>query len=618
MSGVFGIFESCEQNNIFQTANKMLDLLKHFDWTICEAEVVDQQIVLGRAGINIFNKSPQPVYNSDKDIALVMSGEIYNLETFPKNPDHASSLEEILLWLYEREGTYFIPKLNGAFILAVWDGKERKIILANDYMGFYPTYYSLQNGNFVFAPEVKAILGFPGLKKELDMVALSQYMRFQHLLGNRTFFEDIHLLPPASILRFDVTTGRNSIENYWSFADLPLNKDISFDDAVDETARLLQKAICRLSEDDYRPGVFLSGGLDSRSIIGFMKRRPVSTISFGHKDSLDVVCAGRIAKIAGSDHHWYDMRDGNWVLDYIDRHLELTEGFHSWIHSHGISTLDEARQIMDVNLIGWCGGTVMGSKDSIEPQQIHAVDNQALLNRLFYLFNQKYTWPSIIESEERLLYTEETWDKVRGLAFDSFREEFEPYRNVRKDIRGESFFIRNNLRRLTQNMLAIYRGYIEVRIPFFDYDLIQFLYSIPAETRGVKELYWAMIQRKLPRYVWVPNSNDELLPLYTPALRDFNDLGLKLKRRIAKYTHQRLFPVNTTTLYADYENYLRSDLRQWAEDILYSPIFKERGIFNQEFVKTLMKRHLSGNEEWTIGKIAPIITYEMMLRKYFD
>jgi hypothetical protein len=80
----------------------------------------------------------------------------------------------------------------------------------------------------------------------------------------------------------------------------------------------------------------------------------------------------------------------------VDFHLDLTEGFHSWIHAHGISTLPQARQLMDVNLTGWDGGTIMGDPDTIEPLQGDAVDDMALATRLFCLLNQKYTFSTVI------------------------------------------------------------------------------------------------------------------------------------------------------------------------------------------------------------------------------
>jgi len=93
-------------------------------------------------------------------------------------------------------------------------------------------------------------------------------------------------------------------------------------------------------------------------------------------------------------------------------------------------------------------------------------------------------------------------------------------------------------------------------------------------------------------------------------------LAVKLKRRFNRHLWP-IFP-ERYTLYADYENYLRDELRSWAENILFDRRTAERGIFNPAFLRTLMDRHLSGLEEWTIGKIAPVITYEMMLRRFCD
>ena len=93
-------------------------------------------------------------------------------------------------------------------------------------------------------------------------------------------------------------------------------------------------------------------------------------------------------------------------------------------------------------------------------------------------------------------------------------------------------------------------------------------------------------------------------------------LTAKLKYRFSRH----LWPISARrdTLYADYENYLRGELRSWAEDVLFGRRTAERGIFNSAFLRTLMARHLSGLEEWTIGKIAPVMTYEMMLRRFYD
>jgi asparagine synthase (glutamine-hydrolysing) len=258
----------------------------------------------------------------------------------------------------------------------------------------------------------------------------------------------------------------------------------------------------------------------------------------------------------------------------------------------------------------------MGHKEQIEPLQVSSVDDSAFITRLFYLFNQEYTWPSITEAEENLLYCQPIHSKLQGLAFESFRDEISYYLDYRSDLRGEYFYIHNHCRRLTHNLVTFTRSHIEVRFPFFDYELIEFLYSIPAEVRGHRKLYRSVIQRQTPQLAYIPYEHDEFLPTTHTVIRDTHALSVKLMRRINRHLW-RIFP-KLNTLYADYENYLRTDLREWAESILFDQRTVERGIFDPKYLRSLMDRHLSKQEEWTIGKIAPIITYEMMLRRYYD
>jgi asparagine synthase (glutamine-hydrolysing) len=115
---------------------------------------------------------------------------------------------------------------------------------------------------------------------------------------------------------------------------------------------------------------------------------------------------------------------------------------------------------------------------------------------------------------------------------------------------------------------------------------------------------------------YVPYDHDELLPTTRPLIRGVHTLAVKVKRRFNRHLWS-IFP-ERHTLYADYEAYLRDELREWAEEILFDRRTAERGIFNPSFLRTLLDRHLSGLEEWTIGKIAPVMTYEMMLRRLYD
>jgi len=615
MSGIFGIVDPRSRLNSALHAQTMAARLKHTPWVVAEWDSDPQNnIVIGRTGIGVFNRDVQPIWNLTRTHALVMAGEIYSIAG--KAPQANLSHEQQLLALYEQNGLDFARQLDGAFVCAILDKSKNQLVLANDRFAFYPLYYSAQGGSFVFAPEVKSILCHSGFHRRLDLTALAQYMRFQSLLGTRTFFEDIYQLPPATLLICDIATAACHQHTYWSFSDIGYQPKISFEEAVIETGRLLRQAVRRLSGDSYRPGVYLSGGLDSRVLLGMTERRPIHSFTYGARNCRDVYYAERVARTVGSQHHWFDLSNGHWVLEHVDFHLKLTEGFHSWIHSHGISTLAEARQFIDVNLSGWDGGTVMGHEDSVEPLQTQAVDNTALVTHMFSLFNQKFTWPGITEAEEYSLYHPRIRAQMQGLAFESFCVELKPYLDLRSDIRAELFYVRNHCGRLTQNMITFYRSHFEVRFPFFDRALFEFLYSLPTQLRGARRLYRAVLRREVPALANIPYDKDEFLPTSNKWLRETHAILVKAKRRLGQ-----IFPTvfgTKQTLYADYENYLRHELRPWAEAILYDKRTEARELFAPNFARTLMARHCSGLEQWTIGKIAPLMTYEMMLRQVYD
>jgi asparagine synthase (glutamine-hydrolysing) len=278
---------------------------------------------------------------------------------------------------------------------------------------------------------------------------------------------------------------------------------------------------------------------------------------------------------------------------------------------HGINMLPHLREHMDVNLTGWDGGTVMGHPDQINPTYNQPIDEDAVLAACFRDFNQTFTWPGITEAEERLLYTPAFFKQVEARAFESMRDEFHRFWDFKQHYAAEYFYIVNHCWRLTQNMVTLGRSHLEYRFPFWDYDLIDFLYSLRPEIRANQILYRDIITRETPRLALIPYDKREFLPSINRTIHNLHALNVQMRRRLHIFPHH-------PTLYADYEQYLRTDLRSWAEGILYDQRTQERGIFNTSFVHSLMERHLAEQEEWTIGKVAPLITFEMMLRLMFD
>jgi asparagine synthase (glutamine-hydrolysing) len=624
MSGVFGVVDPGRSSDVDALTDRMAHAMSHREWFVTD-RLVDhtRNLAIGRVGIGIFNRERQPVYSEDQSLMIFLSGELHNTAELrrqlkaKRRPLRDDGDLELVLQLYEKEEEQFIHHLEGAFVLAIWDRSRQKLIIANDRFGLYPLYYAHYDGKLLFAPEMKGVLCDSSFPKELDLTALAGYIRFQHLLGDRTFFVGLKLLPSASVLRYDIESDRLTIRPYWDFSEIPrLPTSLTFGEAVEEAGRLLEAAVSKLTRGGYRFGVYLSGGVDSRAILGLIDRDafPITTITYGQPGCRDVVYAQKIAARVGADHHYFEFSDGEWVKDFVGFHLDLTEGFHSWIHAHGISILDQVRPLIEVNLTGFGGEQSAIAWE--DPVLLQAQDDIAFSCRLFELLSQKTTWPSICDVEERLLFSPRVSSEVRCLAFRSLCSELANYDYLPHAQRAAYFALCNPDRRLFQYYTVFHRAHFEQRFPFYDYRYFEFVYALPAEMLLDRRLRRAIIFGRMPSLAGIPYDRDDLPITGGRVSYAVAKLMQKSRSCINRYVAP-VFPEHAT-LYADYEHWLRNELREWGEEILLGEQTLRRGIFNAEFLRSLWCRHQSGLEMHTIGKIAPIMTYEMMLRQYWD
>jgi asparagine synthase (glutamine-hydrolysing) len=622
MSGVFGVISNKDHPRILDLLTTTGEKMAHRSWYQVDTFYDEEAGVgLGRIGIGIFNPERQPICSEDRNLMVFLSGELYGTRELRRDLKadgyhfRDDSDSELILRLFQEKGKQVVHDLEGMFVLAIWNRSQQEVIIANDRFGLYPLLYAHYNGKFVFAPEMKWILCDPEFHKELDLTALAEYMRFQHLLGDKTFFTGLKLLPNASLLSYNVQTDCLTVQPYWDFSHIPqLPATLTFSDSVEEAGRLLKAAVDKLTEGDHRLGVYLSGGVDSRVILGLMNRdiSPITTITFGQRGCRDVVYAQAIAAKMSTKHHYYEFTNGEWVKDFADFHLELTEGFHSWIHAHGISILDQVRPLIDVNLTGFGGAAI----DWEDLALLQAPDDLAFLNHLFHILNQKTTWPSLDDIEERLLFSPRLSSLMRGLAFDSLRTELAKYDHLPYEQRAACFARFNPARRLFQYYTVFHRSHFEIRFPFCDYRYNDFVYALPSEMLSERRLRRAIILNRLRPLARIPYDKDNL-PI---TEHEVSRIKAKLVQRSKSFVNRYVAPVfpEYSTLYADYENWLRNELRDWGENILLGERTLRRDIFNPEFLRSLWLRHQSGLEVHTIGKIAPLMTYEMMLREFYD
>jgi len=277
-----------------------------------EGYYADPAVTLGFCRLAIIDLSPlgnQPMPNEDGSVQLVFNGEIYNFQELRRDLEgkghrfRSQADSEVIVHAYEEWGKDFLDHLQGMFALALWDQKDQRLILARDRLGIKPLYYTFQKGRLAFASEIKALLEIPEIRPRVNLQALYDYLGFEFVPSPLTMFEGIEKLPPGNRLIFQKGTATREV--YWD-----LNRpgtSLSQEEAVAELRRLLQETVAKHLISDVPLGVFLSGGLDSSTLVALMRRLGVSslrTFSIGYPDPSfsELPYAEIVAKAFDTEH----------------------------------------------------------------------------------------------------------------------------------------------------------------------------------------------------------------------------------------------------------------------------------------------------------------------------
>jgi asparagine synthase (glutamine-hydrolysing) len=295
----------------------------------------DKAVGLGfrRLSIVDLDTGDQPMSNEDDSIWLIFNGEVYN------HREHRAALEakghryrsrcdaEAIVHLYEEYGPDCVDHLRGMFAFAVWDSRERLLLLARDRIGVKPLYYATSpSGEMLFGSEIKAILAHPTMRPRLDEDALSLYLTFAATPAPNTLFAGVKKLPPGHRLVWHVDHGEPRVERYWEPLPDPaeLRRKRAPEEYVERLEDLVRESIGLRMMSDVPYGAFLSGGVDSSLNVALMVEladRPVSTFSVaieGDRASDELAFARRVAERYGTRHHEIVMPEQEF-LDYLPR-----------------------------------------------------------------------------------------------------------------------------------------------------------------------------------------------------------------------------------------------------------------------------------------------------------
>lgn len=238
------------------------------------------QVALGHTRLSIIDLRPegkQPLTNENKTVFLVCNGEIYNYKQLRKellNKGHiftSHTDSEILVHLYEQEGTKMLSRLNGIFSFVIYDLKKKELFCARDQLGVKPFYYSIVNNLFAFASELKALLAIPQISKDIDPIAIHNTLTFLWSPGPTTMLKSIRKLEPG----FALIVKDAKIKRHWRYYDIPYPADeliYSEAEAIELVQSHLLKAVKKQLMADVPVNAFLSGGLDSSAIVAMMRK----------------------------------------------------------------------------------------------------------------------------------------------------------------------------------------------------------------------------------------------------------------------------------------------------------------------------------------------------------
>lgn len=576
--------------------------------------------------VDLSDAGHQPMQAASERYVMVFNGEIYNhgklrteLENTGKNPSwRGHSDTETLLAAFEVWGIEAtLKRCIGMFAIALWDKKTQTLTLVRDRLGEKPLYYGWQGETFLFGSELKALKAHPAFQAEINRNALCLYMRHHYVPSPHSIYQGIHKLLPGTWLQVSRAQREPNIKTYWSGVDISRQGKAnpftgSPEDAVNALENLLKDAIGQQMMADVPLGAFLSGGIDSSTVVALMQAQstqPIKTFSIGFHEELynEAAHAKAVAKHLGTDHtELYVTPDE--CMQVIPRLPSLyDEPFadSSQIPTFLVSQL--ARQHVTVSLSGDAGDELFAgynryqltadtwAKLSRIPRPIRQWTAKAITSVSPSSWNRiASTLKSIIPAFGQWVNMGDKLHKGAGVmashsAADLYLGMVSGWQHPTDVVIGgaepatfltghlpdvshlntvERMMVLDLLTFLPDDILckvdrAAMGVSLESRVPFLDHRVVEFAWSVPLEYKLRENQTKWLLRQVLYRHV-------------PKALIERPKMG---------------FGIPTDT-------WLRGPLRDWAEDLLSESRLRQDGYFNPAPIRQKWKEHLSGQRNW--------------------
>jgi asparagine synthase (glutamine-hydrolysing) len=535
MCSILGYYNSKQTFEEIENINRTLTHRGPDNSSLVEYQFGENKLFLGHNRLAIQDLDPianQPMQTNR--FSIVFNGEIYNHLELRKRCNISSwqtrSDTETLIVLFEQFGIEkTLSMLIGMFAIALFDKKEDKLYLIRDRVGIKPLYWTHQNGEFVFASELKGFA--PYLKQNLNDKSLIQFMSFGYTPANGSYYKDIYKLKAGHYIKFD---GNGVYQTrYWH---LPKGKiDIEYEGAVDEVERLIRSSIKYRLLSDIEVGSFLSGGIDSSLVSAIMQEQsnqPIKTFTIGFKDKdyNEAIFAKEVAKHIGSDHYEqiFEVNDVISLMSDMDKYYDEPFGDASALPTMLLSKFTQEK--VSVALSGDGGDELFLGYDRYFfvyryyyllrkfPQFSRDIlsflfrySNQDKLEKMAYPIKHltqenlystiaSYTKPWMINSMFNIEFVRESFQESSYLEFQEIInfDNIDPFENFSKiDFYR---YLPDDI--LTKVDRASMRYSLEARVPLLDHRLVEFAYTLPTEIKlknGAKSILKDVLYKHIPQ-----------------------------------------------------------------------------------------------------------------------
>ena len=567
----------------------------------------------------------QPMFNHDQSVALVFNGEIYNFQalmaeltalghTFTTQSD-----TEVIVYAWEQWGEACVDHLRGMFAFTIWDRRRKTLFMARDRLGIKPMHYAfLPDGMLVFGSELKTLLCFPNLSREIDPRSVEDYFAYGYVPEPRTIFKQAMKLSPGHTLTLKVGEPAPAPKKYWDVPFTP-HAPMSEQDMEEELVVRLREAVASHMIADVPLGAFLSGGVDSSAVVAMMaglSTEPVNTCSIAFNDKAfdESEYASQVAAQYKTDHHKETVESDDYgLIDTLAGLYDEPYADSSAIPTYRVCEL--ARKRVTVALSGDGGDENFAGyrrhRFAMGEEKVRSMLPLTVRKPLFGFLGKAYPKADWAPRMFRAKTTFEALardlvegyfhgvsiqaDRVRDDLFsDAFRTRLQGYRAI-EVMRGHAMnaptddplsiiqyidmktYLPGDI--LTKVDRASMAHALEVRVPLLDHKFVEWVSGLPSSSKL---------------------RNGEGKHIFKKALKPYLSDDILYRKKMG-------FSIPLGA-------WLRGPLRDSMRKAVLNPALLETGIFNESYLKTMIDEHQSGARDHTVS-LWSVLMFEAFLRK---